>query len=57
MCGFGSFAAAARFCRAFDEIRQFFRARSTVKQKVSLSQQREAFCQRLDTVKTLALVG
>lgn len=57
MCGFGSFAAAARFCRAFDEVRQFFRARSTVKQKVSLSQQREAFCQRLDTLKTLALVG
>jgi putative transposase len=57
MCGFGSFVAAARFCRAFDEVRQFFRVRTTVKQKVSLAQLREAFRQRLDMLKTLALVG
>ncbi|HVH89516.1 MAG TPA: IS6 family transposase [Terriglobales bacterium] len=57
MCGFGSFVAAACFCRAFDEVRQFFRVRTTVKQKVSLAQQREAFRQRLDMLKTLALVG
>ena len=57
MCGFGSFVAAARFCRAFDEVRQFFRVRTTVKQKVSLAQQREAFRQRMDMLKTLALVG
>jgi hypothetical protein len=42
--------------RAFDEVRQFFRVRTTVKQKVSLSQQREVFRQRLDILKTLALV-
>jgi putative transposase len=57
MCGFGSFVAAAHFCRAFDEVRQFFRVRTTVKQKVSLAQQREAFHQRLDMLKTLAFVG
>ncbi len=56
MRGFGNVASAARFCRAFDEVRQFFRVRTTVKQKVSLAQQREVFRQRLDPLKTLALV-
>lgn len=37
MCGFGSFVSTARFCRAFDELRQFFRVRMTMKQSVSLS--------------------
>ncbi|GHO80147.1 hypothetical protein KSD_79180 [Ktedonobacter sp. SOSP1-85] len=53
MRGFGSFTSAARFCRAFDELRQFFRVRMTMKQSVSLSQQRTMFCQRLDTLKAL----
>ena len=35
MRGFGSVASAARFCRACDEVYQFFRIRTTVKQKVS----------------------
>lgn len=56
MRGFGNVASAARFCRAFDEVRQFFRVRTTVKQKVSLAQQRQVFCQRLDTLQALALV-
>ena len=56
MRGFGSVASAARFCRAFDEVRQFFRIRTIVKQKVSLAQQRQVFCQRLDALQTLALV-
>lgn len=55
MRGFGNVAAAARFCRAFDEVRQFFRVRTIMKQKVSLAQQREVFRQRLDILKTLAL--
>jgi putative transposase len=38
MRGFGSFISASRFCRAFDEVRQFFRFRTTMKQKVSLVQ-------------------
>jgi hypothetical protein len=36
MRGFGSVASASRFCRAFDEVRQFFRVRTTMKQQVSL---------------------
>jgi putative transposase len=53
MRGFGSFASASRFCRALDEVRQFFRVRATMKQKVSLAQQREMFHQRLDTLKAM----
>ena len=36
MRGFGNFEAAARFCRAYDEQRNYFRARSKPKEKVSL---------------------
>ena len=57
MCGFGSIASASRFCRAFDEVRQFFRARTTMKQQVSLAQQREAFRHQLDALKALMLVA
>src|SRR6266567_4884541 len=41
MRGFGRFSSAARFCRAFDEVRQFFRFRTTMNQSVPLAQQRE----------------
>jgi hypothetical protein len=37
-CGLGS-----TFCYALDEVRQFFRVRTTKKQQVSLAQQREVF--------------
>jgi hypothetical protein len=57
MRGFGNLASAAYFCRTFDKIRQFFRVGATVKQKVSLTQQREVFRQRLATLETLALVA
>ncbi|HEX7735222.1 MAG TPA: IS6 family transposase, partial [Ktedonobacteraceae bacterium] len=57
MRGFGSFASTARFCRAFDEVRQFFRVRITMEQKVSLAQKREAFQQQLDALKTLVPVA
>jgi putative transposase len=53
MRGFGSFTSASRFCRAFDEVRQFFRFRTTMQQKVSLRQQREMFRQRLETLRVL----
>jgi hypothetical protein len=56
MRGFGSFTSASRFCRAFDEVRQFFRFRTTIQQKVSLAQQREMFRQRLDTLKATVLM-
>ncbi|SRR6266700_615830 len=57
MRGFGSFPSAARFCRTFDEVRQFFRVRTTMKQKVSLVQQRDLFRQRLEALKALDLVA
>ncbi len=50
MRGFGSVTSAPRFCRAFDEVRQFFRVRTTMKQKVSLVHQRDLFRQRLDAL-------
>jgi putative transposase len=53
MRGFGSVVSASRFCRAFDEVRRFFRVRSTMKQQVSLAQQREVFRQRLDALKAM----
>jgi putative transposase len=40
MRGFGAVISASRFCRAFDEVRQLFRFRTTMKQKVSLVQQK-----------------
>jgi putative transposase len=57
MRGFGNFTTASRFCRAFDELRQFFRVRSIMKQNVSLVQQREMFHQRLEALKALVLVA
>ena len=57
MRGFGSVASAARFCRAFDEMRQFFRVRTTIKQKIALAVQREMFLQRLDTLKAIAVMA
>jgi putative transposase len=40
MCGFKSFVSAERFCRAYDELRDFFRARSQRKELVPLGVQR-----------------
>lgn len=54
---FGSVASATRFCRAFDEVRQFFRFRTTLKQKVSLVQQRDLLRQRLESFRALELVA
>jgi len=53
MRGFGSFESAARFCRAFDELRNYFRPRCKMGEAVQLAQQRRLFRQRLDTLKAL----
>ncbi len=53
MRGFGSFTSASRFCQAFDEVRQFFRVRTTIKQPVSLALQRDLFRERLNVFNTL----
>jgi transposase-like protein len=55
MRGFGTFASASSLCRAFDEVRQFFRFRMTTGQSLSPAQQRELFRQRLDTFQALVL--
>ena len=46
MRGFGSFVSAARFCTAFDELREYFRSRSRRGQHVSLAEQRRLFAVR-----------
>jgi putative transposase len=53
MCGFGNFVSAARFCRAFDELRQYFRPRHTERETISLAQQRQLFHERVTTLQKL----
>ena len=53
MRGFGTVEAAARFCRAFDELRNYLRPRRTKGEVVSLQEQRQAFLQHLAALQTL----
>ena len=46
MRGFGSFASAARFCSAFDELRQYFRWRRGRDDSMPLAEQRRLFAAR-----------
>jgi putative transposase len=46
MRGFGDFDSAARFCRAFEEIRQYFRYRSKTSEMVSLHTQRQLLLEK-----------
>ena len=46
MLGFGSFASAARFCTAFDELRQYFRVRQRSGGTVPLVDKRQLFLTR-----------
>ena len=50
MFGFGSFTAAARFCEAFDALRQYLRRREHCGQHVSLALQRKQFAERWQTL-------
>ena len=43
MLGFGSFAGAARFCPAFDELRAYFRPRTHFNERVSLPNKDASF--------------
>jgi len=52
MLGFGAFLSAERFCRAFEEVRQYFRPRRRRKQFVSLVK-----CRRQFLAKTEALAA
>lgn len=49
--GFGNFEAAARFCLADDEQRDYFRTRPKPKEKVSLAHQRRIFRQRFTALQ------
>ncbi len=46
MLGFGRFESAARFCAAFDELRQYFRVRRRGCQHIALAEQRGLFIAR-----------
>jgi len=50
MRGFGSFPSAARFCRAFEEQRQYFRAQGRLGEPISLAERRRWFQDRWATV-------
>lgn len=51
MRGFGSFHAAARFCRAFDEQKDYFRYRTKPRETIPLAEQRCMFRQRFDALQ------
>ena len=57
MRGFGNFASAARFCRAFDELRHYFRPRHTMGETLSLMEQRQLFCEKLAALQLLMLMA
>lgn len=52
MRGFGTVEAAARFCCAFDGLRNYLRPHCTTGEVVSLREQRRASLQRLDALQT-----
>ncbi len=53
MRGFKNAKAAARFCRAFDEQRQYFRLRTRMRQPLpSLPEQRQEYCARFQALMT-----
>ena len=53
MLGFGSLPCARRFCRAFEEVRQYFRPRRKRNQFVPLAKQRRQFVSRALTLACL----
>src|ERR1700731_1575101 len=53
MHGFGTFEATARFCCAFDELRNYLRPRHTMGEPISLPEQRRVFLQKLAALKVL----
>jgi putative transposase len=57
MRGFGTFVSAARFCCAFDELREYFHLRRSREETVSLSKQRQIFCQRLIALQALLVAA
>jgi len=57
MRGFGSVSGAARFCTAYEEVRDYFRQRTTLHEVVPLRVQREQFCIRVAALRALVLAA
>jgi hypothetical protein len=55
MLGFGAVPSAQRFCRAFEEVRQYFRPRRKQNEAISLSQARRQFLFRALELESLFL--
>lgn len=53
MLGFGPFESAQRFCQAFDEVRNYSRPRSRMKEFVSLSERRNLFVNRVQQLESI----
>ena len=53
MRGFKAFASADRFCRAFDEVRNFLRPATYINQSVSLACRRAIHVQRVAALRDL----
>ena len=52
MLGFKSFPSAQRFCRSFDELRNYFRSRRSPNEFVSSAQRRHQFISKFAVLKT-----
>src|SRR5687767_9627008 len=57
MRGFGSFESAARFCRAFDELRQFERHRRVRAEVGSLAERRQRFVEGIAALQAMVLAA
>ncbi len=57
MQGFGKVGAAARFCQAFEEVRQWFRPRQRMSQTVSLAAKRYLFVERFAALHAMMLAA
>ena len=53
MRGFRNFDAAHRFCRAFDEVRNFLRPATYINQTISLARRRVIHVERVATLRNL----
>jgi len=53
MCGFKRFVSAARFCRVYEEVRNFFRLRSQCDEVVPLAWQRVLYLGRMRVLTTM----
>ena len=57
MQGCGKVESAARFCQAFEEVRQWFRSRQRMTQAVSLADKRHLFVERFAALQAMMLAA